>query len=87
MYKMTISGLAAGQEIVIDGLGVFSNGTYKVSARSAEQFRSRASSHNPKAPTLLEAFKNHQNINVEVDKPAGGQAKPKDANDNKGGDK
>ena len=37
-YKMTVSGLAAGQEILIDGLGQFANGEYTIRDEKAQLF-------------------------------------------------
>lgn len=86
MYKMTISGLAEGREIVIDGLGSFSNGTYEIDARQAQQFRLRQSTVNPETPTLLEAFKGHPTIKVETVAKQSKAETAKPDND-KGGDK
>jgi hypothetical protein len=66
MYKMTVSGLAEGQTIQIDGLGEFHSGQYTISKEEAENFRTAQSSHNPKPPTLLQAFEKHPNIQVET---------------------
>jgi hypothetical protein len=85
MYKLIVSGLTAGQEILIDGVGVLGNGTHDVSDEQAETFRQLNSVHNPENPTLLQAFSKHENVKVETVK----ESSPAKADDNekKGGDK
>jgi hypothetical protein len=80
-YKVTVKGLSKGQEILIDGLGAFKNGTHEVSDDLAQQFRDLNAHLYPDqeflnekgdvvkkeghVPTLLEAFEKHEFVSVE----------------------
>ncbi len=65
MYKLTVSGLAAGQEILIDGLGVFGNGTYEISRSQAARFKQLHYANK----SLAAAFAKHPNVKVVATKP------------------
>jgi hypothetical protein len=65
-YKLTVSGLAGGQAVQIDGVGALSNGTYGIDDETSEAFKVAVASYMPETPTLLQAFKNHPYITVET---------------------
>lgn len=99
MYDMTLDlpNLAKGAEVEIDGLGLFENGyTYEIPADLADTFRRKhqrlEGEYNKQGrfegtivhgPTLLEAFKNHEGIEVAVHKE---EKSPKNDDKSKGDD-
>lgn len=65
--EFNLPNLATGTEIIVDGLGVFKNGsTIEVDDNAADDFRNSHMWNEQPGPELLDAFKGTTGVTVTV---------------------